>query len=118
MCQGFVEPQTLVPGFFILLLAGVILGLAYQRTGDLFLSIGLHAGWIFWLKFYGVLTIPAPGVSQWLWGSDKLIDGWVALGVLLPVLLVVASLKSRATSQTVPREMASPPPQAASSRKG
>jgi hypothetical protein len=38
--------------------------------------------------------------------------------VLLPVLLVVASLKSRATSQTVPREMASPPPQAASSRKG
>ena len=89
MCQGFVDFEMLVPGFFTLLLAGVILGLAYQRTGNLYLSAGLHAGWIFWLKFYGAVTLPAAGASQWFWGTGKLVDGWLALGLLLPVFGVV-----------------------------
>ncbi len=53
MLGGFADFQALVPGFFSLTLAGVLLGLAYQRTGNLYFSIGLHAGWIFWLKIYG-----------------------------------------------------------------
>jgi membrane protease YdiL (CAAX protease family) len=89
MCQGFIDVEMLAPGFFTLLLAGSILCLAYQRTGNLYLSIGLHAGWIFWLKFYGVVTVPMAGASQWFWGSGKLIDGWLALGVLIPVLASV-----------------------------
>ena len=89
MLHGFVEIETLVPGFFSLLLAGMILGLAYQRTGTLYLSIGLHAGWIFWLKFYGAVTVPAPDARQWFWGSGKLIDGWLASGILVLVLLAV-----------------------------
>ena len=56
MLGGFADFHALVPGFFNLTLAGVLLGLAYQRTGNLYFSIGLHAGWIFWLKTYGAFT--------------------------------------------------------------
>ncbi len=89
MLHGFVDVQKLVPGFFALTLVGALLALAYQRTGNLYFSIGLHAGWIFWLKSYGVLTGAAGGASVWFWGTGKLIDGWLAFVVLLATLVIV-----------------------------
>jgi len=86
MLRGLIDLERLVPGFFALMLAGWILGLAYQRTGSLYVSIGLHAGWIFWLKSYGFLTHEETATKQWLWGTGKLIDGWIALIVLVAVL--------------------------------
>jgi membrane protease YdiL (CAAX protease family) len=86
MLAGMTEPRTIVPGFLSLTLAGVILGLAYQRTGDLAASIGIHAGWIFWLRFYALLTDAVPGADPWFWGTQKLIDGWLALAALVAVL--------------------------------
>lgn len=86
MCRGLVEVERLVPGFFNLCLAGMLLGLAYQRTGSLYFSIGLHAGWIFWLKSYGFLTTEGQPGGGWLWGTGRLIDGWMALGVLAGTL--------------------------------
>ncbi len=88
MLRGFVNFQMLVPGFFSLTLAGVLLGLAYQRTGNLYFSIGLHAGWIFWLKSYGAFTAAAPGASAWFWGTGKMIDGWLAFFVLALMLSI------------------------------
>jgi len=82
MLRGFVDFQQLVPGLFNLTLAGLMLGWAYSRTGTLWLSIGLHAGWIFWLKSYGAFTVAVPGANEWFWGTRKLIDGWFALLVL------------------------------------
>lgn len=87
MLRGFADFQELVPAFFNLALAGIILGLAYQRSGSLYFSIGLHAGWIFWLKFFGTVTTGAGGGATWIWGSRKLIDGWAAAAVLLAVLV-------------------------------
>jgi hypothetical protein len=89
MLGGFADLQLVIPGFFNLTLAGILLGLAYQRTGNLYFSIGLHAGWIFWLKFYGAITAPVPAASQWFWGTQKLIDGWLALIVLAFALLAL-----------------------------
>ncbi len=86
MLRGFVDVSRLIPAFFSLLLAGWILGLAYHRTGSLYVSIGLHAGWIFWLKSYAFLTREQPGANVWIWGSGKLIDGWIALLLLAVVL--------------------------------
>ena len=82
MLGGFADFHALVPGFFNLTLAGVLLGLAYQRTGNLYFSIGLHAGWIFWLKIYGHFTADAPQAAIWFWGSGKMIDGWLAFFAL------------------------------------
>jgi membrane protease YdiL (CAAX protease family) len=89
MLRGFADVCMLVPAFFSLTLAGVVLGLAYQWTGDLYASMGIHGGWIFWLKSYGALTRAAPGADERLWGSDKLIDGWFAFAMLVLVLAVV-----------------------------
>ena len=84
--------QAAVPGVFNLTLAGMLLAWAYQRTGNLYFSIGLHIGWIFWIKAYTVLTLHPAQVNKWLWGSGKLaiVNGWVALPVLLATLLVFA----------------------------
>ena len=92
---GMTELRTLIPGFLSLTLAGVILGLAYQWTGDLSASIGIHAGWIFWLKFYGFATASVEGANQWFWGTRKLVDGWLALVALVVVLSVVLMMQRR-----------------------
>lgn len=88
MLGGFWDLHALVPDFFNLTLVGVLLGLVYQRTGNLYFSIGLHAGWVFWLKAYGAFTATAPQASTWFWGTSKMIDGWLALIVLTVVLVL------------------------------
>jgi membrane protease YdiL (CAAX protease family) len=103
MLRGFVEVAQLIPAFFTLLLAGWILGMAFQRTGSLYVSIGLHAGWIFWLKSYGFLTKEQPGASQWLWGTNKLIDGWIAVLVLGIVLTSIRYWLKLKPDTTIPR---------------
>jgi hypothetical protein len=88
MLGGFADFHALVPGFFSLTLAGILLCLAYHRTGNLYFSIGLHAGWIFWLKTYGAFTMNTPNTAIWFWGTGKLIDGWLAFVILALTLLV------------------------------
>lgn len=100
MFSGFADWHQLIPGFFNLTLAGALLALAYQRTGNLYFSIGLHAGWIFWLKSYGVLTDQAPNANTWLFGTNRMIDGWLACAVLTVTLLILPRL--RAAQKTEP----------------
>jgi membrane protease YdiL (CAAX protease family) len=83
----------IIPAVFTLFVAGAILALAYQRTGALFFPMGLHAGWIFWLKFYGFLTVKTPGAGPSIWGTDTLVDGWLALPVLGCVFWIVSKMK-------------------------
>lgn len=99
MLAGFGDLHALVPGFFNLTLAGALLALAYQRTGNLYFSIGLHAGWIFWLKSYGAFSVPVNDANVWLWGSAKMTDGWFACGVLA---LTLAALFKFSPSQSQP----------------
>lgn len=100
MMRGFGDVQQLVPGFFNLLLAGIMLALAYQRTGNLWFSYGLHAGWIFWLKSYGFFTQNVTDANVWLWGSGKLIDGWAACGVLVLVLAILVKILPESAPRT------------------
>jgi membrane protease YdiL (CAAX protease family) len=89
MLHGFVDARTLVPGFINLTLVGIILGLAYQRTGGLGFSIGAHGGWILALKLFTACTVGAPRANQWLWGTNKMVDGWLSFIVLLAVFFFV-----------------------------
>jgi membrane protease YdiL (CAAX protease family) len=92
LLAGFADIRALLPGFFSLTLAGVLLGLAYQRTGNLYFSIGLHAGWIFTMKIYSQLTVSAPDSRIWLWGGGKMTDGWLAFFAIAAVFAVVRFL--------------------------
>lgn len=76
-----------IPMLLALFVAGCILALAYQRTGKLFFSMGLHAGWIFWLKSYGFLTLQKRGTA-WF-NSDNILDNWLTAAVLCLVFGIV-----------------------------
>jgi hypothetical protein len=88
--EMFRHGPPFIPAFLTLFVAGACLALAYQRTGALYFSIGLHAGWIFWLSFYKLLTRPARAAHPSFWGTDKLIDGWLAFALLVVVLMVIS----------------------------
>lgn len=90
MLAGMLAPGSLWPGGVTLAVGGAALALAYHRTGSLWFSIGLHAGWVFWLKVFKSLTVPGTQPGGALWGSEKLMDGWFASGVMMVLLVGVA----------------------------
>lgn len=76
-------------GFVTLFLAGCILGLAFARTRALYVSMGIHAGWIFTLKCFAAMT-DATGPRTW-WGGAALVDNIF----MWPILLIVLGLVHR-----------------------
>jgi membrane protease YdiL (CAAX protease family) len=102
MFSGFTNWSEVIPGFINLTLAGMLLALAYQKTGNLWFSIGLHGGWIFWRRAYGALTdrprvdgveVP-PSPLEWFYGTKTMTDGWLAALVLLAALLILWRMPS------------------------
>jgi uncharacterized protein len=91
------HPPALIPAFFTLFVAGAILALSYQRSGALYFSIGLHAGWIFWLKSFRFL-FHSSGTHPSFWGSDNLIDGWLSCLVLAVIFVLIARQRRLRTS--------------------
>jgi membrane protease YdiL (CAAX protease family) len=97
--QPFTELQTLFPGLLGLYLIGAVLCYAFERTGTLYLSIGLHAGWIFSLKTLRVFGDFRRGDLGWLFGSTdpKIVSGVVTwLGILLVGIAVGLITRRRA----------------------
>ncbi len=89
--HAFLDPIALFPGLFGLFLLGIVLGYAFLRTGSLYLSMGLHAGWIFGLKTIRVYGSYRREDLGWLFGSSnpKFVSGvatWIcilAVGVIV-----------------------------------
>lgn len=106
MLSGFADIEQLIPGFFSLTFAGMMLALAYQRSGSLYLSMGLHGGWIFWLKSYGFLTVQVEGFNARFWGTNKLTDGWLAFALLAAMFIGFWRWSQSASPSPSP----SPPP--------
>lgn len=79
------------PRFPGLTLIGLILALAYQRTGNLYFSIGLHGSWIFIFQIFAELVIQ-PSSASAFWGSDKILDGWLAFLILIGTLIAILLL--------------------------
>lgn len=92
MTSGFIDPHALMPGFLSLTVAGMALGLAYHRTGNLYFPLGLHAGWVFWLKTFNALTVAGPEARGLLSISKNLYDGWLGLAVSVGAFAAVCFL--------------------------
>jgi uncharacterized protein len=82
MVQGFSNLDAMIPSLITLFLAGTILALSYHFTGSLAFSIGLHAGWIFWLKSFQFFTSRTLSSI----GPKNLLDSWSASLLLMAVL--------------------------------
>lgn len=88
---GYLEPMLnqwhhIFPEFVGLFLFGAVLNLAFIRTRSLFLSIGIHAGAVFLIKFQYSFVREAPGdFYHQLFGGGAYYDGpteWIILGIL------------------------------------
>ncbi len=98
--RSFAERDVLV-GLVTLFLAGCILGLAYAKTRALYLSIGLHAGWVL------------ANESARRLGAGKIIEdpiAWPVLAVLLAFVawLCTAKLKPLGVSEPSSSGLAAP----------
>ena len=72
----FANPQFFVTDFAMLLAAGLVLAWARVRTGALWFSIGLHAGWIMAFKGFNRYHENVPGHFLHPWGvGDNLLTG-------------------------------------------
>jgi uncharacterized protein len=98
MLRGFFNWQALIPGLLNLTLIGIILCLAFDRTKSLLFSIGLHGGLIFWLKSSSFLTSRSREADSWIWGGDKLVDGWITSALLMILLVLISRSVRRARS--------------------
>lgn len=82
----FLEPAQIAPGIIGLFLIGIVLTYAFVRTGTLYLSIGLHAGWIISIKTVRVFGDYTRESLGWLFGSTdpKIVSGVMTwAGVIL-----------------------------------
>ncbi|HXG52337.1 MAG TPA: CPBP family intramembrane glutamic endopeptidase [candidate division Zixibacteria bacterium] len=83
----FLDPAELLPGAVGLFLIGLVLSYAFLRSGALYLSIGLHAGWVFGLKIIRVFGDYRRDDLGWLFGETdpKLVSGvaaWIGIALV------------------------------------
>jgi len=68
--EKFIHPEEFIGVFLTLFVVGLVLAYARLKTGHLWMSIGLHAGWVFTLKVYLALTNNTGKAHLVLYGSD------------------------------------------------
>ncbi len=86
MVHDFANDPYWAAKFINLTLAGITLCALWQRTGNLYCSIGVHAGWIFCLKTNGFLTQSTADTASVFWGNGQISDGWAATPLLALML--------------------------------
>ena len=65
--------------FIALFTAGLLLSLFRERTGNIALCIGIHAGWVTIIKLVGWITDAAPhSPAAMLAGKHNFFTGWAA----------------------------------------
>ena len=100
---AFLNPE-LLPGFFGLFLIGAVLCYAFQRTATLYMSMGLHAGWILSIKTFGVFGHYAKEDLGWMFGSTepKVVSGVISwIGIIIVGSLVCRLSRGRSGLSSV-----------------
>ena len=90
-----VTQPGMAEGFATLWLAGCVLGLAFARTKALYLSMGIHAGWVLTLKSYAFCTTAVLAPRQAWWVRSDLISSPVVWPILAVLFLGVNRLCHR-----------------------
>ena len=102
----FLDPELMIASFSTLFMTGIILAFARYRTRSLWLPIGIHAGWVFALKFYLKLTNRHPdhpeGAGIYL--GESLLEGVLPLGALILTGIILAIYLRKPSSEESPPE--------------
>lgn len=106
----FLEPLPLLPGIFGLFLLGVVLSFAFTRTANLYLAIGLHAGWVFGLKTLRVFGDFRRDDLTWMFGSTdpKIVSGvftWIGIGLVAVAVHWLTRARPHLDSATPPDKL-------------
>lgn len=99
LADPFLKPADWWPTFLGLFLFGLVLTYAFLKTGSLFLSIGLHAGSVFFLKVDNWFIASVPQAAPLIFGDKNLhsgLLGWIFIGLLF--LWLCRSMRHSATS--------------------
>lgn len=80
----FAEPLTLLSGLCTLTGVGIVLAYARWRTASLWMSIGLHAGWVFGIFVFKALTWPVATLSP----TFRFFIGYTLREGLAPLIVV------------------------------
>ena len=101
----FLDLGNLFPGLFGLFLIGLILCYAFERTGTLYLSMGLHGGWIFGIKTIGAFGLFTRENLGWMFGATdpKFVSGvFTWIGMMLVAVAVHQITRQRSRLFAIP----------------
>jgi membrane protease YdiL (CAAX protease family) len=97
----FTDKENLIP-LINLALLGLVLCWAYEKTGALFMAMGIHAGVVICEKSFRFVTQPTPGTHELLWGDNLLVQG-VAASIIIVVIFL--GLRQQFAAKPVPAEI-------------
>mgnify|MGYP001250379388 CR=1 FL=1 len=98
MIRGPADDPQWAARFLNLILAGLILAGLYQNTGNLYVSMAVHGGWILGGKTAGMVTIrpnEATSLEAALWGEKEFLEGWAMTPILLAIIVWVFLYQQR-----------------------
>ena len=88
------HPATAIPVFFGLFLLGIVLGEAFLLTGSVYLSMGLHAGFVLGAKLWPKIVLGRAALPWWIAGAGAvpMIGGAAAWIVAIVVFVLLKPL--------------------------
>ncbi|MHC4939528.1 MAG: CPBP family intramembrane glutamic endopeptidase [Planctomycetota bacterium] len=101
LLEGWTRPHHYTFGLLSLFLFGMALNKLRDRTGTIYIGIGIHFGVVMGLKLYGRGIWSQPLGSKMIWGSSRLHDGLI--GCLVMLALFVWAYKGRIPTAETPR---------------
>lgn len=84
-----IQDAAWLPRFAMLVLVGLTLGWCFLKTSRVYLSIGLHAGWVFAGKMMIFLTDVKKSESNWWFGYGKTIGSPITILVVACVFALM-----------------------------
>jgi membrane protease YdiL (CAAX protease family) len=90
----FTNPAVAIPTLIGLFLLGIVLGEAYILTGSVYLSIGLHCGFVLGAKMWPKIILNRAAIPWWIAGGGAipLIGGAVAWVIALAIFAMLPAI--------------------------
>jgi len=99
---SFAHFGGILDAFLCLAGVGVLLGLVRARTGNIAACIGLHAGWVMVISVVRETSMRNPtGPATWLLSDYDGFIGWMVLGWIVVLALVLARIYKTGTGPLV-----------------